>query len=152
MALRIVKGKVLPIGVDLGSSALKLAQLREVEGAYELTAAAAVDVPDDCQEDLQARMQFYGSQIRRLVREGQFRGRTCILSAPTEATFVQHVKIPKMPPAQVPHALLQELRGKLPFPLSEAEVRHIVAGDVAGERVPASTGASCSPDGPWPSA
>ena len=45
MSVKIVKGKILPIGVDLGSSALKVAQLRQVDGNHELLAAGCADVP-----------------------------------------------------------------------------------------------------------
>ncbi|HUT01951.1 MAG TPA: type IV pilus assembly protein PilM [Phycisphaerae bacterium] len=133
MAVGIVKGTILPIGVDLGSSVVKLAQLREADGTFDLIGAGSADVPPRCQGDFQARLDFCASAIRRILPSGGFRGRECIMSIPAAATFVHHVKIPKVPPEQVQEAVLRELQGKLPFPAEEAEIRHIIAGDVVGE-------------------
>ena len=133
MAVKIIKGKMLPIGVDLGSSAVKLAQLRVTDSSYELIAAAASDVPPACRGDFQARLGFYSTAIRQMLRAHNFHGRECVLSLPAELTFVHHVRIPKTHPDQVQAAVLRETQGKLPFSAGEAEIRHIVAGDVLGE-------------------
>ena len=136
MAVRIVKGKILPIGVDLGTNSLKLAQLSETDGTYDLVAAGAVDVPPELGDNLKARMDFCEKAIRGVVRANGFRGRQCTLSVPASASFVHHVKIPKRPPEQVHEAVLGELNGKLPFPAAEAVIRHVIAGDIAGEGQP----------------
>ena len=133
MAVRIVKGNILPIGIDLGSSSVKLAQLREAEGTYDLVAAGSTDLPVENGDDFQQRLRFCGSAIKELLRTNGFRGRRCILSIPAEATFVHHVRIPKCAPDQIQAALLQELQGKLPFPAESAEIRHVVAGEVMSD-------------------
>jgi len=136
MALRIVKGNVLPIGVDLGTSAVKMAQLRSTGDTIELLAAGAAEVPPNCKTDLQSRLSFYSTAIKNLLRSDGFNGRECVMCIPAEATFVQHVRIPKLSPDRVQEAVLRELRGKLPFPSKEAEIRHIIAGDVVAEGEP----------------
>jgi type IV pilus assembly protein PilM len=136
MAMKIVKGRILPIGVDLGSSSVKLVQLREADGTHELIAAAAMDVPPECKGNFQARLDFCAGAIRKLLSSNGFKGRMCVLGIPAQETFVHHVKIPKAPAEQAPQAVLRELQGKLPFPARDAEVRHIVAGDVVGEGEP----------------
>lgn len=133
MGVKIVKGRVLPIGVDLGTSAVKMAQLRVAKDSYELVAAGSADVPGDCRQDLHQRLSFFGAAIRRLLRTNGFRSRECILSIPAACTFVHHVRIPKVSPEKVHRSVLQELQGKLPFAASEAEIRHVVAGDVLSE-------------------
>jgi len=133
MSLKVVKGKVLPIGLDLGTTAVKMAQLRLSGEEVELLAAAAAEVPPDARKGLDARLAFCAPAIRGLLRSAPFRGRACVLSLPAEATFVQHVKVPRCPPEQLRQAVLQELAGKLPFPADQAEVRYIVAGESAGD-------------------
>jgi type IV pilus assembly protein PilM len=133
MATGVIKGKALPIGVDLGTSALKLAQLREANGSYDLIAVGSAELPPECRGDFQARLDFCVPAIRRLLHSNGFRGRECVLSIPAAVTFVHHLKIPKTPPERLEEAVLRELRGKLPFPAEKAEVRHVVAGDVVGE-------------------
>ena len=50
MAVKIVTGKNLPIGVDLGTSSVKLAQLRESDSGHELLAAGMAEIPTRCGE------------------------------------------------------------------------------------------------------
>jgi type IV pilus assembly protein PilM len=133
MAAGVIKGKTLPIGVDLGTSALKLAQLREDNGSYDLLGAGSAELPPQCRDSFQARLDFCVSAMRELLSSNGFRGRECILSIPAAITFVHHLKVPKTTPERLQEAVLRELRGKLPFRAEEAEIRHVVAGEVVGE-------------------
>lgn len=133
MGLKVVRGKTLPIGADLGSTAVKLAQLRRCESNFELLAAGSEDIPQDCRSDFQNRLQFISQSIRKIVKSHPFRGRHAILAIPAADTFLQHVKLPIMPAEQIAKALPAELQGKLPFPAEEAIIRHVVAGDSRGE-------------------
>jgi len=132
MALKIVVGKTLPIGVDLASSAVKLAQLRASEGGVELVAAGETAVPRACR-DQASRLEYFCHGVRKALRSCPFKGRQAILSLPAHETFVQHVKIPKLPPQERPQALESELEGKLPYPVEDAVIRSTVVGDVYGE-------------------
>ena len=136
MALRIAKDRPLPIGVDLGTATVKMAQLRITEQSVELLAANAAEIPLSCRKDLSQRMDFLAQTIPGMLRSWQFKGRSCILAIPAASTFVQHVKMPKLPPAEMDKALKVELHGKLPYPTEDAVIRHIVAGDIYVEGEP----------------
>jgi len=133
MAVKMMKGKLLPIGLDLGTTTVRMAQFSQTEGNYDLIAAASADIPVEKQADFRSRLGFCGSAIKGLLAAGAFVGRECVLGLPAEATFVQHVKIARTEPEQVTTAVLQEVQGKLPFSVSKAEIRHIVVGEVGGE-------------------
>ncbi len=133
MPLKLVKGKTLPIGLDLGTHRIKMAQLRLVDGCYELVAAEAVELPAPSRQDLSARLGAVGEAIRHMLTSGRFAGRQCVLCLPAEATFVQHIRIPTLPTSQIGAAIAEELTGKLPYPVGEAVVRHMLAGQVPGE-------------------
>ncbi len=130
MTLKTIKENTLPIGVDLGSSTIKMAQLRQSNQGYELIAAGADKNPDQQSSDFTHRIDSLSRCVRNIMRSNEFKSRQCVLSLPAEATFVHHVKIPKMPPKDVPKALLWELQGKLPYAPSKAVVRHLIAGEV----------------------
>ena len=136
MGAKAIKGKVLPIGVDLGTSALKLAQLRELDGSHDLIASASADVPPECWGEFRLRLEFWSKALAGLVRTGGFQGRECVLGVPAEATFVRHLRVPKGTGDSVDRAVLGELQGKLPFPAADAEIRHVVAGEVLGDGEP----------------
>ena len=129
MRLQVVRARVFPIGVDLGHSAVKLAQLRFGTDAFHLLAVGSSEIPRSCRADLPARLECLGAGIRKVLKSGPFKGRRAVLSLPAEDTFVHHVKLPKMPPEQIRSSVESELQGKLPCPVSEAIIRHIVAGE-----------------------
>ncbi len=136
MSLKIVRGKNLPIGVDLGTSVTKLVQLRHIEEEYELVGAQAVEIPHDCRDDLAQRQAFLGDAIRKMMKAGCFRGHECILAIPAETTFVHHLKLPVLSAEDLPKAIRTELREKLPFDVDDAIIRHVVAGDLGGDSTP----------------
>jgi len=136
MALKIVRGKSLPIGVDIGTTAVKMAQLRSTEEDIELLAAGAAIVPTYCREDLGDRLDTIAQNVRKILKTNAFRGREAILSLPAEATFVQHVKLPRMTPQEIPVALQVELQGKLPYPVEDAVIRFVIAGEAYGDGDP----------------
>lgn len=130
---KMLRGKLLPIGVDLGTTAVRMAQFSQYQGSYDLVAAVSADIPEQMQGSMQSRLQFCGGAIRRLLATSGFVGRECVLSLPAEATFVQHVKIDRTAPEAVEAAVIQEVQGKLPFPANQGEIRHIVAGEVGSK-------------------
>lgn len=130
MSVKITKGKTYPIGVDLGTHTLKMAQLKMVDGELELMAAGLADVPESARRNPTERSRFILETIRQLLHAHPFKGRQCVLSLPAEATFVQHIKMAKMPQDQFINALQWELQGKLAYDPSRAIIRHVVAGEI----------------------
>jgi len=133
MSLKLVRGKTFPIGVDLGTSTVKLAQLRTENDQLELVGAASVEIPHPIRQVPAKRHGFLVQAIRKILRATPFRGRQCVLSLPADETVVQHVKIPQAPSDEVEPLLRRELEGKLPFPVDQAVIRHVVAGDAYGD-------------------
>jgi type IV pilus assembly protein PilM len=122
--------EMLPIGVDLGSSAVKLVQLQSVKDGMELAAYGTVDVPKSCRENKFDRMEFLTKQIQRIMRTGDFVGRKCVLGIPAENTFVRHIKIPRTDSKNMELAVCRGVQSELPYPSKEVVIRHIVAGEV----------------------
>jgi len=133
MGLRIKRQRNLPIGVDLGTSSLKMAQLRAGDGRVELLAAASAELGDSG-GDAGARLGLQADRARDLLKSSGFKGRQVILSLPASAVFLQPVRTPALPPGEVDTAVRQELQERLPYPLEEAIIRHVLAGPVYGER------------------
>lgn len=131
MSANLMKGKALPIGIDLGTASLKMAQMKVLPtGSFSLLAAGLADVPPGARKDPSMRAAFVSHAIKDLLSVHPFRGRQCVLSLPAETTFVQHIKLAKMPPDQLAASLQWELQGKLPYDPSRAIIRHVVAGEI----------------------
>lgn len=132
MSWKLLNTRTMPVGIDLGTGSVKLAQLRRADGELELSAVASAEVPVECRSDRQAKLGFLARNLPALLRSGGFKGRECVLSLPATETFVQHVKVAKVPPERLTGALRSELRGKSPFDPADAVIRHVVAGQTYG--------------------
>lgn len=130
MALKLSKGRNLPIGLDVGSGSIKMIQLRLEDGDLSLLAAGRGDVPADCLADPRRRVKQLTSVVKEIEHQQQFKGRECIMSLPADMTHVQHVRIPKAGPAQIEPSIREELSGKMPFPVEGAILRYVMVGDV----------------------
>ena len=125
--------KALPIGIDLGNSSIKLAQLKPEQETLDLVAAAAFDVPVQNRTDLTSHLQFAEQAIRDAMRTAPFHGKKCIVCLPDPQTFLQHIRVPRLDPWAMTKAVRTELTGKLPYSVDDAVIRHIVAGNVFGD-------------------
>jgi type IV pilus assembly protein PilM len=133
MKLKVVKSRALPIGIDLGSASVKVAQLRRSGEQIELTAAALLETPPN-QRITGSRTDFLAQELRQLLQNREFKGRECILSLPASQVFIQHVRMPRQSPSDLTKALRAELADKLPFDVSTAIIRSVVAGELYNEK------------------
>ena len=126
MTMKIRGRNTLPIGVDLGSSTLKMAQLRTSGGGVELLAAGLAKVPPPCREDFSQRLAFFSDSMRSIRKANAFRGRECVLSLPADAIFLHHVRLPKLPPDRIDEAL----EGELPYPTEDVVISYEIVSDI----------------------
>ena len=70
--LNLLRKKVFPIGIDLGSFSLKIIQLAMVSGKLELIAAAKAEVPKDVRGDLLGLQKWYITNIKELLTAKPF--------------------------------------------------------------------------------
>ena len=129
MAFRWAQNLVRPGGVDFGADGLKLLQVAEGDPP-ELIAAASEPVPAEMRGDLTARLDYYADALRRLLREGQFKGRRAVLSIPAAQTFVQHVRVAKSDQIPLDDQVTAELQRQLGVDPACLVVRHVPVGDV----------------------
>lgn len=122
--------KTLPIGLHLGPQSATLVQLSGPPDNLQLYASAHGDF--DLAEDAtpEQQEQEISAMLQRLVGEHRFKGREVVTCLGSPELFVHNVRLPKLPPEEVAKAVLWEAEERLPFPLAEAEVRHLLAGEV----------------------
>jgi len=125
----MARRKILPIGVDLGSSATKLVQAQLVHDEAELLAIGRVAVPDHLRTNQSERLDYLAQYIPKTIRANGFKGKKCVIALPSVNAFVRHVRIPKRSAQTIEAAVLQAVQVELPYPVSEAVVRHVVVGE-----------------------
>lgn len=115
-----------PIGVDLGTRSVKLVQFTADHS--RLIDAARWDLPLDGAESPEPQRII--DTIRR-AREGRaFRGSDAVLCLTEGQLAVQNIRVPKTEPDAMQRKVQQEMAGRLPYGVEEAEIRHIDAADV----------------------
>jgi len=118
-----------PIGVDLGTDTLRLAQCVHDGREWVLAAAACTDIPAGVRGSTESLYKFAAGAIRDLVSGGNFKGRSAVLSVPSALLQIQHVRMPKLGDDETRKALPWELKGKLTVDPSQAVLRHVIAGE-----------------------
>jgi type IV pilus assembly protein PilM len=130
MPAHVAPKKTLPIGMELGASAAKLVQLKGASQGVELSAFGAVIIPRHLRENLSQRLGFLAEQLPSVLKSEHFKGRKCIIALPAESSFVRHVRVRLSDTRSLESAVRRVARDELPYPVHDAVLRHIVAGDV----------------------
>lgn len=122
--------KISPIGLDIGSEFLRMAQVQVIDGEPRLVAASSMMIPLGARKDPSARLVFLAESCRALYEKGGFAGKQIVIGLPTSMMYVQHLRLPKMDEDSVRKALPWEAKGKIPVDPGQAMLRHVVAGEV----------------------
>jgi type IV pilus assembly protein PilM len=72
-----------------------------------------------------------------IMRKGEFSGKEVVLGLSSNQLFVQNVRVPRLPDDELSKVVRWEIEERLPEDFGDAEVRHLVAGDI---RAPSGTG------------
>ncbi len=126
----VAQRDILPIGVDVGCSVTKLVQLGRVRDQTELLAYARIPIPENLRADQHEYLAFLRKNIPHVLKTHPFKGKKCIFSLPAAKTFVRAMKIPRLDSKATELAVRRTVQMELPYPIDEAVVRHIVAGEV----------------------
>ena len=124
--------RALPIGLDIGTSSLKMAQLSH-EGT-QMVAAACWDLPESSAGagNESVRQEAITEGIRELLIRHPFRGRDVVVGLSDRTLHIQQLRVPLSAGAasDLTKVLPREAADRLPFAWGEAEVRHVTIGEM----------------------
>ena len=120
------------VGIDIGTRAAKVVQIREHGGGLEVVGAGRVELRSP-PTDADGRRDLT-DQLRGAFASGGFTGRRCVVSLPRRDVHMQSVRLPKMPDAELRQAAVWEAAQRFGFERNEMEVDIIRTGaSVQGE-------------------
>ncbi|MBI3463946.1 MAG: pilus assembly protein PilM, partial [Planctomycetes bacterium] len=128
--MRVLSAKRFsPIGLDIGTGAIKMAQLEQIGERSRVVALAQYElsVASDAPEE---RLEAIRLGISNLVRRGIFQGRDLVLTLNSQQLFVQNIRLPQIAPEELEKVVRWEAEERLPDDFGDAEVRHLMAGEV----------------------
>jgi Tfp pilus assembly PilM family ATPase len=118
--------KVCPIGIDLGSGYLRMAQLGQNGQGLFLQSAALQANPEDLEFRGPAWQHWAADTIRNLIHDNDFMGKSVVTAIPSDELFIDPIKVPRSALKQISNVLPQKLQKRLPFPIENALFQHIV--------------------------
>lgn len=117
------------IGVDIGSSAVRAAEVVIDGKSSELVRFAQVGLPPGAVVEGEVRDQAgVAAALKRLWSEGGFRSRDVVLGVSSQRAMVRLIEMPAIADKQLRSALRYEIGDLLPIPLDQAVFDFAVLG------------------------
>ncbi|MCA9268443.1 MAG: pilus assembly protein PilM, partial [Planctomycetales bacterium] len=124
-----LRSRHTPIGVDIGTHSVKLVQLSADH--QRLVESVRWDLPTNNDNvSPAARLHTVGEALAQAQQHRKFRGRDAVVCLGRGDLFLQNLRVPKAEGADLTRLVHQEAAGRLPFSVSEAEIRFLEAADV----------------------
>jgi type IV pilus assembly protein PilM len=129
MTFRRPMGKHRGIGLDIGSSAVRAAEVVVGGVERELVRFAQVGLPPGAVVEGEVRDEIaVTAALKRLWAEGGFSGRSVVLGVSSQRAMVRLVEMPVMDGKELRSALRYEIGELLPIPVEEAVYDFAVLG------------------------
>lgn len=126
-------GSKATVGLDIGTSSVKVVQLRRKGSAIELEKAASVAIYPDGERpsDAAGRRQAIVDAIKRALAQGGITAKSSISAVSGESIIVRYLQLPNMPEDELKKALQWEAEEYIPFRLDEVNLDSMVLGKSA---------------------
>lgn len=107
------------LGVDIGSSSIKIVQMERGEHPTLLT-YGMVDIPEPISsQTTDAMVHQIADLLKNLVMKAKVTTKDCIMSLPNSAVFTSVIDMPKMGDKEMESAMQFEAKKYVPLPFSE---------------------------------
>ncbi len=117
--LGMAKGKLL-VGLDIGSSSIKLCHLKEEKRGYQLRTFDMVQLPPEAIVDGVIMNQgVVVDSIRSLVSRNRIRQKECAISVSGYSVIVKRITLPLMTDQELDNNLQWEVEQHIPFDIND---------------------------------
>ncbi len=125
-----------PIGLDIGSSSIKMIQLAIDYEYVQIVAADKVRIDPDVNTDAQTRRDFIISAIKRMMACNNFRGRDVVSNLPNDSVKITSLRLAEQEEDKIAQVLQKEAAVRFGLEADKDMIDYIVAGAVQqGEEV-----------------
>ena len=125
----ITQRGVTPIGLDIGSSSIKMVQF-STGGALSVIASGQYALPDDLTPRDEQYRAVVIEGIGKLLESSPFRGRQVVATVPNRMLQFKNIRLPQMPPADQAEAVQWEAVERFQLEDKQAVVQYLNAGEV----------------------
>ncbi len=118
--------KTCPIGVDLGSNHIRLAQLGTNKQGVFLQGAGLAQKPQEIEPNSPAWQHWAVDAIKQISRKESFKGKSIVTALPPDDLFIDPIKVPRTALDRLDDIVPQKIQKRLPFPSEDAVMQHVV--------------------------
>ena len=117
------------LGLDIGSSVVKMVQLRKNGTGYTVTAAGTVDIVDEAESSKNRKEANTVKAISKCFKSAGIRTRLAVCSVCGPEVAVRCFEFPSLPPAEIQGAVLLEASQVCPFNVDDGVVDYQLIPD-----------------------
>jgi type IV pilus assembly protein PilM len=123
-------------GLDIGSSSIRLVQLRPSSGRLSLVAYGSIEMPPGLFEsDSKLDHKSVSDLVRRLVKESKISTKNSVVALPGSVAFTTVIRMPKMSKSETGKAISYQAEQYIPMPLNEVKLDwHIIEATKDGKQ------------------
>ncbi len=108
------------IGLDLGSSAIKIIQLEQLKGRFKLIALGMADFPKDILEiNPELRKSLIVETIKKVLKESGIKAQNVVTSLSGDAVIPRYIKTLSIPQMDLRSAILKEVDQHIPLSMDQ---------------------------------
>lgn len=123
-----------PIGLDIGSSAVRAAQIKQGRQGAALERIGAVDLPSGSVRNGEiVQPGVVIDAIRHLWKSAKLKGRKVSVGLANQQVVVRRLDLPWMPESELRASLPLQVDGMIPIPVDEAVLDFCYLGEREGE-------------------
>lgn len=111
------------VGIDVGSSAVRLVQLKKIGGNYSLVAFGSAPLPVNVtQSDSKLDMQKVSLVIKQLLKSSKISTKNVVAALPGTSVFSTVIKMPPMTVLELSKAVMFQAEQNIPLKIDDVKI------------------------------
>lgn len=120
------------VGIDIGSTAIRMVELRSGHGRPSLAAYGSIPLPDGLSaSDSQADRGRIAELLGELLKQNGVSAKNAVVGLPSTKVFATVITTPKLPPADLAKAVQYQAEQYVPMDINQVKLDHAVIGTSA---------------------
>src|SRR5882762_4133581 len=109
------------VGLDIGSSSIKMVQLKPSGKTYTLTNFAIQEISEEAVEDIDPDLKpsVIAECLKKLFKEHHISSRNVVTAVSGDAVIVRYIKLPFMTRDELKNVISYEAEQHIPLPIDQ---------------------------------
>ena len=117
-------------GIDLGSTSIKLAQVRELHGSPSLITYGDIETPANMlSSDSEIDQNRIADLIKQLADDARVTSKNVVAGLPASATYTSVIKVPKLKDAELAQSIRFQADKYIPMAIDQVKLDWLVVGE-----------------------